>query len=93
LTVTAELYNAINTFLLLLPDSFLVHSAVHRPLLRLVRASISLNPENSRVDNAERAVGAAAVEATQQAGKEESERVTEERVVNMLAILCAKVKA
>jgi hypothetical protein len=89
---SAEVLNAINTLLLLLPDSFLVHSAIHRPLLRLIRSSISPDTVNS-VDGSERILGAAIVDSDKLKGKEESEKVTEGRLVDLLCILCAKVQA
>ena len=76
----------INELVVSLPERFLVHNAVHRPLRRLLRSCIGDQPED-KVDGV-RLVGAAAGAAVRGESAE-----TEIALVDLMCTLASRMRA
>lgn len=80
----AEVLKAVNNLVVLMSERFLVHNAVHRPLRRLLRSCVGDSPVE-KIDGAARVVGAAAVE--------HHDDDVEENLVDLMCILCSRMRA
>lgn len=74
----------VNNLVVLMPERFLVHNAVHRPLRRLLRSCVGESPDD-KVDGAARFFGAAAADADDEA--------LDEDLVDLMCILCSRMRA
>jgi len=83
----AEVLRAVNNLVVLLPERFLVHNAVHRPLRRLLRSCVGDAPVE-KVDGAKRVVGAAAMDDSST-----YDSALEEDLVDLMCILCSRMRA
>ncbi len=91
----AEVLKSINHLVLLLPDSFLIHASVHRPLLQLIRSSIDAGEQGAAAVNRTPGVGAAVADERDVGGhaRADNEVEKEGRLVDLLSIVCAKLRA
>ena len=88
----AEVVRAVNNLVVLLPERFLVHNAVHRPLRRLLRSCVGDDPESpKRKENQTDVFGAAAM-ADSQVNPADVEAL-EEDLVDLMCILCSRMRA
>jgi hypothetical protein len=80
---------ALNNLISLLPDRFLVHNSVHRPLRRLLRSCIGDSKEedgSARTHGSAKALGAAGMESG--SGEE-----VEGDLVDLMCVLCSRMRA
>ncbi|BEI94159.1 uncharacterized protein CcaverHIS019_0606180 [Cutaneotrichosporon cavernicola] len=80
--VKAEVLRMVNNLVVLMPERFLVHNAVHRPLRRLLRSCVG---EPETLDGAARAFGAAAVD--------DDPAYLDDDLVDLMCILCSRMRA
>lgn len=73
----------VNNLVVLMPERFLVHNAVHRPLRRLLRSCVG-ESQDDRVDGAARFFGAAATEP---------DEALDDDLVDLMCILCSRMRA
>lgn len=83
--VPAEVLRAVNNLVVLLPERFLVHNAVHRPLRRLLRNCVGDAPVE-KVDGEARVLGAAAAE-------DHDNSALDEDLVDLMCIICSRMRA
>ncbi|KAG2020299.1 hypothetical protein CC2G_005656 [Coprinopsis cinerea AmutBmut pab1-1] len=82
--IQAEVLRAVQNMVVLLDDQFLVHSAVHRAVLRLLRTCVG-DDIQEQLDGRNKVMGAAG-SATRTSPSEH-----EEDLVNLLCILCSRI--
>ncbi|CAK9784123.1 hypothetical protein CC85DRAFT_325006 [Cutaneotrichosporon oleaginosum] len=82
--VKAEVLRMVNNLVVLMPERFLVHNAVHRPLRRLLRSCVG---ETETLDGAARAFGAAA------AADDHHPDDLDDDLVDLMCILCSRMRA
>jgi hypothetical protein len=74
----------VNNLVVLMPERFLVHNAVHRPLRRLLRSCVG---ETETLDGTARAFGAAA------AADDTHPDELDDDLVDLMCILCSRMRA
>ncbi|KAF8654171.1 hypothetical protein AX16_003700 [Volvariella volvacea WC 439] len=83
--IQAEVLRSVQMMVLLLDEQFLVHSAVHRAVLRLLRNCVG-DDLQEQLDNRSKVMGAAKNSPRTQPSE------YEEDLVNLLCILCSRIK-
>ncbi|KAF8275030.1 Retinoic acid induced 16-like protein-domain-containing protein [Lactarius quietus] len=84
--IQAEVLRAVQNMVILLDEQFLVHSAVHRAVLRLLRNCVG-DDIQEQLDNQNRKVMGAAKNIVRSSPSE-----YEEDLVNLLCILCSRIR-
>jgi hypothetical protein len=84
--IQAEVLRAVQNMVVLLDEQFLVHSAVHKAVLRLLR-NCAGDDINEQLDGRHRKIMGAAGNATRPQPSE-----FEEDLVNLLCILCSRIR-
>ncbi|KAI9631978.1 Retinoic acid induced 16-like protein-domain-containing protein [Dioszegia hungarica] len=87
--IKGEVVRSLNNLVVLLSDRFLNHHAVHGPLRRLLRSCVGDNPIEGEVETSKRIFGAAGMEVR----KRGTDAETEADVVDLMCILCSKMRA
>ncbi|KAJ3571888.1 hypothetical protein NP233_g3461 [Leucocoprinus birnbaumii] len=82
--IQAEVLRAVQNMVILLDEQFLVHSAVHRAVLRLLRTCVG-DDLQEQLDGRSRVLGAAGSAIRSQPSE------YEEDLVNLLCILCSRI--
>ena len=75
---------ALNNLIVLLPDKFLVHNSVHRPLRRLLKSCIGDDVEEGETHGSAKRLGAAGVDFR---GDVEGD------LVDLMCVLCSRMRA
>lgn len=83
--IQAEVLRAVQNMVVLLDEQFLVHSAVHRAVLRLLRNCVG-DDLQEQLDGRSKVMGAAGNAAKSQPSEHE------EDLVNLLCILCSRIR-
>ncbi|EKM82692.1 hypothetical protein AGABI1DRAFT_68546 [Agaricus bisporus var. burnettii JB137-S8] len=83
--IQAEVLRAVQNMVILLDEQFLVHSAVHRAVLRLLRTCVG-DDIQEQLDGRSRVMGAAGNTMRTQPSE------YEEDLVNLLCILCSRIR-
>ncbi|KAF8921317.1 Retinoic acid induced 16-like protein-domain-containing protein [Mucidula mucida] len=83
--IQAEVLRAVQNMVVLLDEQFLVHSAVHRAVLRLLRNCVG-DDLQEQLDGRKKVMGAAGNAARSQPSE------YEEDLVNLLCILCSRIR-
>ncbi|KZS89926.1 hypothetical protein SISNIDRAFT_458240 [Sistotremastrum niveocremeum HHB9708] len=83
--IQAEVLRSVSSMVVLLDEQFLVHTAVHRPVLRLLRTCVGDELEE-KVDGRGRVVGAASNTVKPQPSE------YEEDLVDLLCTLCSRIR-
>ncbi|KAF9451039.1 hypothetical protein P691DRAFT_664000 [Macrolepiota fuliginosa MF-IS2] len=83
--IQAEVLRAVQNMVILLDEQFLVHSAVHRAVLRLLRTCVG-DDIQEQLDGRSRVMGAAGNAIRGQPSE------YEEDLVNLLCILCSRIR-
>ncbi|KAI0030828.1 Retinoic acid induced 16-like protein-domain-containing protein [Vararia minispora EC-137] len=84
--IQAEVLRTVQNMVILMDEQFLVHSAVHKAVLRLLRNCVG-DDLQEQLDNRSRKVMGAAGNATRTSPSE-----YEEDLVNLLCILCSRIR-
>ncbi|KAI0699722.1 Retinoic acid induced 16-like protein-domain-containing protein [Cytidiella melzeri] len=83
--IQAEVLRSVQNMVVLLDEQFLVHSAVHKAVLRLLRSCVG-DDLQEQLDGRNRIVGAARTSIRSQPSE------YEEDLVNLLCILCSRIR-
>ncbi|KAL7423273.1 hypothetical protein Q5752_002573 [Cryptotrichosporon argae] len=90
--IKREVVQALNNLVVLMPERFLVHNAVHRPLRRLLRSCIGETDDgDADKEPGKRLMGAAAMQRDRV--RDDSDEELEGDVVDLMCILCSKMRA
>ncbi|KAL0581754.1 hypothetical protein V5O48_000336 [Marasmius crinis-equi] len=84
--IQAEVLRAVQNMVVLLDEQFLVHSAVHRAVLRLLRTCVGDDLQEQLDGRKQRVMGAAGNSVRSQPSE------FEEDLVNLLCILCSRIR-
>ncbi|TCD69706.1 hypothetical protein EIP91_006473 [Steccherinum ochraceum] len=83
--IQAEVLRSVQNMVVLMDEQFLVHSAVHKAVLRLLRGCVG-DDIQEQLDGRNRAMGAASSSTRSQPSE------YEEDLVNLLCILCSRIR-
>ncbi|KAJ7582727.1 Retinoic acid induced 16-like protein-domain-containing protein [Mycena floridula] len=84
--IQAEVLRAVQNMVVLLDEQFLVHSAVHRAVLRLLRGCVGDDLQEQLDGRSKKVMGAAGAATRSQPSE------YEEDLVNLLCILCSRIR-